>query len=256
MAMMMQAAPLAFVPAQMERPQLRLRQTAAPAADLAASASGSPSGSLAVTVAASVAAFAAAVTLRTRSTRKSTKVVRNAHGEDLSVAHDSFVVLGLAHCFEQGEKGNQLNDVYVLEPVSASTVEVINNGAETSYESFLGTNVQTVLSEDVDSLPTDLLCGHELSQVRFAENLEFRTGCAARTWKRDHARDVVMKLVPEGEVQTDFNTNTRNKRILNFVNEVKDSDNIKQDMSIDVYGRSDEDAEEDGETDIEALYNA
>ena len=38
-----------------------------------------------------------------------------------------------------------------------------------------------------------------------------------------------------------------------MVHEVKDSDNIKQDMSIDVYGRSEEDNKSNDE--IESLYN-
>lgn len=177
------------------------------------------------------------------------------YGDDLSVPPESFVALGLAHCFEQEEQG-KLKDVYVLEPIAASTVEVINNGCQTSYEAFFGTTVSEVLAMDTSALPKELLCGHE--EVQWGENLEFRTGCAARTWMRDHAKDVVMKIVPRGEVKSDFNTCTEHKRILNFVNVVKDSDNVKQDMSIDVYGRE-EGEEEDGDealaAQIEELSN-
>jgi hypothetical protein len=35
------------------------------------------------------------------------------------------------------------------------------------------------------------------------------------------------------------------KRVVNMVNEVKDEDNIKQDMSIDVYGRKDAEEQEE-----------
>mmetsp|Transcript_24120 Transcript_24120/g.55701 ORF Transcript_24120/g.55701 Transcript_24120/m.55701 type:complete len:252 (+) Transcript_24120:90-845(+) len=248
----MQTAPLAFVAGAMDRPQLSLRAQPtlqAPVAEVGSISQG------VVAAAAAVGAFA--TTVAAKKSKRATRVARrSSHGEDLAVAHDSFVVLGLAHCFKRGETGNKLQDVYVLEPVSASTVEVVNNGAETSYESFVGTTVQEILSEDVSKVPAELLGGHDADEVMFAEDLEFRTGCAARTWMRDHAQEVVMKLVPTGEVQSDFNTSTRNKRILDFVNEVKDSDNIKQDLSIDVYGRSEEDAEDDGNEDIEALYNA
>eukprot|EP00929_Paragymnodinium_shiwhaense_P017033 TRINITY_DN1258_c0_g3_i1.p1 TRINITY_DN1258_c0_g3~~TRINITY_DN1258_c0_g3_i1.p1 ORF type:complete len:306 (+),score=86.81 TRINITY_DN1258_c0_g3_i1:130-1047(+) len=178
------------------------------------------------------------------------------YGDDLSVPADSFVALGLAHCFEQVEQG-KLKDVYVLEPIAASTVEVINNGAQTSYETFIGTTVGEVLSQDTSAFPKELLDGHD--EVQWGDNLEFRTGCAARTWMRDHAKDVVMKLVPKGEVKGDFNTSTEHKRILNFVNEVKDSDNIKQDMSIDVYGREDDESAEGDDAlaaQIEELSNA
>jgi len=166
------------------------------------------------------------------------------------VPDDAFVVVGLAHCFEQVE--GKLKDTYVLEPVSASTVEVINNGASTSYETLIGTTVDALLKQDADAFPAELLCGQE---ARWGDNLEYRTGCAARTWMRDHARDVVRKLVPEGELKTGFNTSTENKRILNFVNEVNDADNIKQDMSIDVYGRE-EDAGGDVDSQVAALYDA
>ena len=47
-------------------------------------------------------------------------------------------------------------------------------------------------------------------------------------------------LVPLGQTKSNFNFNLDEKRVLNFENEVSDSDNIKQDMSIDVYGRKDE----------------
>ena len=47
-------------------------------------------------------------------------------------------------------------------------------------------------------------------------------------------------LVPLGKVRSDFNYDLSDKRVLNFENEVKDEDNIKQDMSIDVYGRKQE----------------
>ena len=46
-------------------------------------------------------------------------------------------------------------------------------------------------------------------------------------------------LVPLGQTRTKFNFNLDEKRVLNFENVVSDDDNIKQDMSIDVYGRQD-----------------
>lgn len=197
---------------------------------------------------------AAAARRSKRAVKRSGVIARKAdedYGENLDVPADSFCVVGLAHCFEQSEAG-KLVDKWILEPVNASSVEVVNNGCETSYEAFVGTDVGTILAQDISKFPEALLCGKEAS---WGSELEFRLGCAARTWMRDHARDVVRKMVPDGEVKTGFNTSTRNKRILNFVNEVKDSDNIKQDMSIDVYGREDEDGEEEGDDQIAALYN-
>lgn len=51
-------------------------------------------------------------------------------------------------------------------------------------------------------------------------------------------------LVPLGQTKSNFNFNLDEKRVLNFENEVSDADNIKQDMSIDVYGRKDEEPTE------------
>lgn len=52
-------------------------------------------------------------------------------------------------------------------------------------------------------------------------------------------------IVPLGQAKSNFNYNLDEKRVLNFENVVDDSDNVKQDMSIDVYGRQkDEDKDE------------
>jgi len=194
----------------------------------------------------------AAAAHRRAATGRTVRACDGNYGEHLGVPSDSYVVLGLAHCFEQVQ--GKLTDVYVLEPVSASTVEVIENGAQTSYEAFVGTTVGEILAQDANAFPAELLCGK--SDVRFGERLEFRTGCAARTWMREHASEVVKKLAPVGQVRTGFNTSTEHKRILNFVHEVKDSDNIKQDMSIDAYGREADAEESDEMAAIEDLYNA
>ena len=66
-------------------------------------------------------------------------------------------------------------------------------------------------------------------------------------------------LVPENPaIRSDWNFNLEDKRILNMDYEVSDSDNVKQDMSIDVYGRKDEEEKEVVEEDkaIQSLYNA
>lgn len=42
-------------------------------------------------------------------------------------------------------------------------------------------------------------------------------------------------------MKSSFNYDTTDKRVLNMENVVTDDDNVKQDMSIDVYGRKDKD---------------
>lgn len=43
--------------------------------------------------------------------------------------------------------------------------------------------------------------------------------------------------MPLGQVKSSFNYSTADKRVLNADHIVNDDDNIKQDLSIDVYGR-------------------
>lgn len=69
------------------------------------------------------------------------------------------------------------------------------------------------------------------------------------------------KLQPEltlGDVRggEDFNFNLEHKRVLNHTFEPDDADNIKQDMSIDVYGREDDKKDDKKDASVEALYNA
>ncbi len=45
-------------------------------------------------------------------------------------------------------------------------------------------------------------------------------------------------IVPLNRTKSNFNYNLDEKRVLNFENIVNDDDNIKQDISIDVYGRA------------------
>lgn len=44
-------------------------------------------------------------------------------------------------------------------------------------------------------------------------------------------------IVPLGQMKSSFNHSTTDKRVLNMENVVNDDDNVKQDLSIDVYGR-------------------
>jgi phosphatidylinositol glycan class S len=71
---------------------------------------------------------------------------------------------------------------------------------------------------------------------------EARLGACARTWARPHAADALMDLVPLGSVKSGWNFTPdggAHKRVLGAAVEVSDEDNVKQDISIDVYGRGD-----------------
>jgi len=62
-------------------------------------------------------------------------------------------------------------------------------------------------------------------------------------------------LVPVGVMRSDFNFSTEDKRVLNMENVVNDDDNIKQDISIDVYGRAEAEDGAAQRKEIEKLYN-
>ena len=73
-----------------------------------------------------------------------------------------------------------------------------------------------------------------------------RAEICARTWDRPYPQEMLMDIVPLGTSKSDWNFDvSKHKRVLNLVHEVSDEDNIKQDKSIDVYGRFDD--EEEGE---------
>lgn len=48
--------------------------------------------------------------------------------------------------------------------------------------------------------------------------------------------------MPLGQLKAGFNYDITDKRVLNMENIVNDDDNIKQDISIDVYGRKEKEA--------------
>lgn len=154
--------------------------------------------------------------------------------------------LQLAHCFEKNDEG-KLQDCLVIEPVSANSLEAMSHGAKTSYIHVFGILLEDALKR-AEKLPDEFQTG------AFCENYEARCDAAARTWMRPHAVDNLMDIVPLGMVKSSFNYDTTDMRVLNMENVVSDSDNIKQDMSIDAYGRKAEEAEERKEEgDIDSL---
>eukprot|EP00891_Asterochloris_glomerata_P009807 jgi/Astpho2/9807/gw1.00149.164.1_t len=116
-------------------------------------------------------------------------------------------------------------------------------GAKTCFRHVTSTTFGDAVKKDRTILP------QEFQEGLFCEDFEFRCGASARTWLRSHAQDNLLDIVPLGQVKSNFNYNLDEKRVLNFENVVNDNDNIKQDMSIDVYGRK---TDEDEEKKIEA----
>lgn len=104
-------------------------------------------------------------------------------------------------------------------------------GGKTCYKHVFSTTLEQAQSRDKAALPA------EFAEARFCEEYETRCDSAARTWLRPHALDNLLGIVPLGQVKSNFQYSVVDKRVLNFENVVDDDDNIKQDLSIDVYGR-------------------
>eukprot|EP00624_Nannochloropsis_granulata_P002806 evm.model.NODE_24274_length_29257_cov_20.527943.4 len=138
--------------------------------------------------------------------------------------------------------GGKLDEALVMEPLTAGTLECLALGVPTSYKRVIGlTCADLFLGEDlrapeginIEALRA-LANGETVSEC---EDMLIRSMAAARTFKRR----VEAQIIPLGEVADDFNFNTEKKRVLNQVFEPSFDDNVKQDKSIDVYGRADED---------------
>jgi len=162
---------------------------------------------------------------------------------------DDVVSVGVAQCFEKTESG-KVEGILVAEPLSSATVECLNRGADTSYKACTTVRLGAALKRD---LP-DLLALFD-EEVKFCDDFDFRTQCAARTWLTYRAQTELLDIIPLGAIrQGDLGEfSVKHRRILNLVHEVSDEDNIKQDMSIDVYGRAEEEEGEEEEKTAAAI---
>eukprot|EP00879_Flechtneria_rotunda_P017948 GHRR01018812.1.p1 GENE.GHRR01018812.1~~GHRR01018812.1.p1 ORF type:complete len:147 (+),score=75.85 GHRR01018812.1:148-588(+) len=112
-------------------------------------------------------------------------------------------------------------------------------GAKTSFKIATGVTFADAMQRSKQALP------ESFTEGIFCDDWTYRLEAAARTWQRPHAQDNLMDIVPLGKVRSNFNFSLDNKRVLNFDNVVTDDDNVKQDMSIDVYGRADKKARDE-----------
>lgn len=107
-------------------------------------------------------------------------MVSCSYGTQWKTPEDAYLTLGLAHCFERLDDGKLL-DRFVIEPITANSLECMSNGARTCFKSVWSTTLGSVLSKSQDALPTDF------QGARFCENFEARADACARTWMRPHA---------------------------------------------------------------------
>lgn len=153
------------------------------------------------------------------------------YGSAWLTPQDSYLTVGLAHCFSKSDDG-KLTDRFVIEPISANQIEAMANGAKTCFKQAYGTTLQDALTLDKSQLPPDF------AAASYCDNFAARADACARTWLRPHAMDNLLDIVPLGQMKSGYNFSIEEKRVLNVENIVTDDDNIKQDISIDVYGRN------------------
>eukprot|EP00871_Galdieria_phlegrea_P005742 jgi/Galph1/655/GphlegSOOS_G5336.1 len=159
------------------------------------------------------------------------------------VKSDEYVVLGLACCFQRDTNGKP-QEVIIIEPLPTSTLETVLQGVPTSYKRLLATTYGQ--AKELSSIPKDFI-GED--RVSLCENYEERLQAASRTY-RVHPE---AKKFDVGTKYYETNFSTTPKRILNEKFEPSFEDNVKQDISIDVYGRNKD--EKDVQKQIEDLYN-
>ncbi|CAB1105754.1 unnamed protein product [Ectocarpus sp. CCAP 1310/34] len=158
---------------------------------------------------------------------------------------DDYVAFGLACCFVMNDN-LKLDEYYVYEPLTAATLETIasSQSLETSYK-----RVTAFRAKDIFEGPPSRPTGIQVDKLKIldgdvtahiCENPVERTLAAARTYKRR----VEAQMCGYGDLLEGFNFSTERKRILNHKFEPSFDDNVKQDKSIDVYGREEEEAKQ------------
>ena len=167
---------------------------------------------------------------------------------------DDYVCYGLAMCFKKVEGAKKPVEQWVWEPLTAGTLETVAAGVPTSYRRLLALKASDVLTDPFDEEASVIVAAlaplcPDGEEAILCEDAVERTLAAARTIRRRVEATAFMEF---GETLEETNFSVELKRILNENYEPSDSDNIKQDASIDVYGR---DADVSAE-DIEKLANA
>lgn len=125
----------------------------------------------------------------------------------------SYLVLGLAHCFWKEESG--LSELQIVEPIPTATLIPLLQGIATSYAVLRATTLGEALQVIEQHFPTAQPC----------QDFWERAIAAARTYHRDAQATT---HIPLGQERRDMNFNLERKRILNSRRSVRDSDNIRQ----------------------------
>ncbi|APB33058.1 hypothetical protein GlitD10_0744 [Gloeomargarita lithophora Alchichica-D10] len=125
----------------------------------------------------------------------------------------SYLILGLAHCFWKEEGG--LSELQIVEPIPTATLAPLLQGMATSYAVLRATTLGETTQVMAEHFPT----------AQPGQDFWERAIAAARTYQRD---EPAKTHLPLGQERRDFNFNLDRKRILNSRRSVRDSDNVRQ----------------------------
>ncbi|MGF1534982.1 MAG: hypothetical protein ACFB4J_00670 [Elainellaceae cyanobacterium] len=142
----------------------------------------------------------------------------NLSATDISAHAESYLVLGLAHCFIRDE--GEVHEVEVIEPIPSAALEALLKGIPTSYRKACGVLLGEVLKEGTPQLPPAF---PESAQI--CDDFTARALAAVRTYQVNGSSQA---HIPVGSVYEEFNFSTERKRVLNSERIIKTEDNVKQ----------------------------
>lgn len=167
-------------------------------------------------------------------------------GEDTK--EEDYVTLGVAKVFRRRE--GELENLLIVEPLPASALDCVARlKVPTSYVRLWATTLGKV-PDAISELPSSLVLDGE--SVAWGESFTERIQASARTYRRDPN---VVALLPTGAIFSDLNHSVERKRLIEDDWVPDFDDNVKQDKSIDVYNRDDDNEDNSSSADIKDLYN-
>lgn len=167
-------------------------------------------------------------------------------GEDTK--EEDYVTLGVAKVFRRRE--GEMENLLIVEPLPASALDCVARlKVPTSYVRLWATTLGEI-PDAISELPRALVLDGET--VAWGEAFTERVQASARTYRRDPN---VVSLLPTGSIFSDVNHSVERKRLIEDDWVPNFDDNVKQDKSIDVYNRDDDNEDNSSSAAIKDLYN-
>ncbi|KAJ8604068.1 hypothetical protein CTAYLR_001759 [Chrysophaeum taylorii] len=155
---------------------------------------------------------------------------------DVPLTDSNYVAMGLAKVFFMSE--GKAQGQYIIEPLTAGTLETLQLGVPTSYCRIFGTTCGDLFDDPANPSVVQVKNLAKLTEgyenVQLCESMIERSMAAARTFRR---RPEAAEYVAVDDTSEEVNFNTDRKRIMDLQYEPSFDDNVKQDRSIDVYNR-------------------